>query len=85
MKREFARYGLSKYRSTVGILQLIGAIALIYGLFYNVFLMTISSFGLALLMFLGYGVRLRIKDSFWNSFPALFYALLNTVIALLSL
>lgn len=79
MKEEFKRFGLEKLGLLTVILELIGAIGLIIGLKYH-FLLLISSLGLALLMFLGLIVRIRLKDSFWISLPALFYMLLNTYI-----
>ena len=42
----------------------------------------ISSLGLALLMFLGLAVRIKLKDSLWISLPALFYMTLNAYIFL---
>jgi len=38
---------------------------------------SISSLGLTVLMLLGFIVRLRIKDSWIQSFPSLFYMVLN--------
>jgi hypothetical protein len=79
MKKEFKRFGLEKLGLLTVILELIGAIGLIIGLKYHS-LLIISSLGLALLMFFGLIVRIRLKDSFWISLPALFYMLLNTYI-----
>ena len=79
MKKEFKRFGLEKIGLLTIILELIGATGLIVGLKFDPIL-TISSFGLALLMFSGLIVRIRLKDSIWISLPALFYMGLNTYI-----
>lgn len=76
MKKEFERYKLSHFQSTTGVLEVLGAIGLLLGLKYKLVLM-ISAAGLSLLMFLGFGVRIKIKDSFVQSLPAFFYMLLN--------
>jgi hypothetical protein len=73
---EFKRYGLASYRRLTGVLQLLGALGLIVGFLVPV-LSVISTFGLSLLMFLGFCVRLKIKDSFVKSSPSFFYMALN--------
>ena len=76
LKEEFKRYGLSHYRKLSAILQLLGAGGI--GIGYQIELFwVLSTGGLALLMLLGFGVRVKIRDSFIQSFPALFYCLLN--------
>jgi hypothetical protein len=82
MKTEFIRYGLKRQRTFVGLLQLIGAIGLLVGYFHQVTITIISAFGLCLLMILGFGVRLKIRDSVLQSAPAFFYALINGYIFL---
>ena len=79
MKKEFKRFGLEKIGLLTIILEFIGATGLIIGLKFNPIL-TISSFGLALLMIFGLIVRIKLKDSVWISLPALFYMGLNTYI-----
>jgi hypothetical protein len=79
MKQEFERFGLKKYSLTIIMLQLLGATGLIVGLKFNPILM-ISSFGLALLMFFGVLVRIKLKDSFWVSLPAVFFMGINAYI-----
>ena len=85
MKTEFKRYGLNDKRKLVGILQLAGALGLIFGYLYSPFACLFSASGLCLLMLLGFGVRLKIRDSVLQSTPALFYAVLNGYIALVIL
>lgn len=81
MKIEFTRYGLAKYRNSVGALQLFGAFGLILGHYFSPPLRIVAALGLALLMVLGFAVRLKIKDSFLQSTPAFVYALINVYIA----
>ena len=79
MKCEFKRFGLEKFGLLTAVLEIGGAFGLLAGLIINSILL-ISSGGLALLMFLGFLVRLRVKDSLWVSLPALFYLVLNSYI-----
>jgi len=79
MKNEFRRFGLEKLGLLIAVLELAGAIGLILG-FRLKSILLISSGGLAILMFLGVLVRLKIRDSFWVSSPALFYMMLNSYI-----
>ena len=83
MRAEFVRYGLSKQLYLVGSLQIIGAIGLCAGYFLDLNLLTIiSAIGLALLMLLGFGVRLRTRDTFIQSAPSVIYSAINTYIAI---
>jgi len=77
MKTEFIRYGLNKQRKIVGALQFVGAVGLLFGHYQSIMLSTISALGLCLLMILGFGVRLKIKDSFLQSIPAFLYVIIN--------
>jgi hypothetical protein len=81
MKLEFLRYGLVNHRKLVGLLQVLGALGLLAGYYFSPFLVLISAGCLSLLMFLGFGVRIKIKDSIFQSTPALFYALINAYIS----
>lgn len=76
MKKEFERYGLTKFQKLTGSLEILGALGLLIGLKFKI-LAIISSGGLSLLMLLGFGVRIKIKDSLIQSFPAFFFMLLN--------
>jgi len=79
MKDEFKRWGISKYRPIVGISQFLGGFGLIIGMcFQNLTL--ISSFGLTVLMFLGFSLRIYVKDGFLKSCPALLYFVINFLI-----
>ena len=69
MVTEFTRYGLSRFRKLTGILELLGGLGLIVGLFYPPILF-LSSLGLSVLMFLGVLVRLKTRDPLIEIFPA---------------
>ena len=84
MKNEFRRFGLEKYGTLVAILELVGAVGLLIG-FQNHTVLTLASGGLAVLMFLGTGVRVKIKDSLLVSLPAFFYFLVNAIILYIAL
>ncbi len=74
---EFSRYRLARWRTTVGAFQLLGATGLLVGLLGMSWAARVSSAGLAVLMLLGVGVRLKIRDSFVQILPALVYLVLN--------
>ena len=76
MQEEYARYGLKKFRSLVGILQLLGAAGLLVG-FSQPWAGQSAAGGLALLMLLGVGVRIKIKDTPSQTLPAFAYMVLN--------
>ncbi len=76
MKEDFKRFGLEKFSTLTGILEICGGAGLLTGLFYLP-IMWISSGGLALLMLLGVIFRFRSGDGFLSSFPALLFMILN--------
>lgn len=82
MRNEFIRYGLSKQLKLVGSLQIAGAIGIGIGYFYYPLLSIIAALGLSLLMIMGFGVRLKIKDPFIKSSPSIIYALINAYISI---
>ena len=79
IKSEFIRFGLKRFAMLIGVLEVLGALGLLVGLFYT-FALVISSGGLALLMFLGVAVRVRIKDGLLEMLPALFFLGLNSYV-----
>ena len=79
MKNEFVRFGLGRLGGLTAILEILGAVGLLVGLKFG-FILLISSGALALLMFLGVAVRLKVKDSLLVTLPALFYLGLNSYI-----
>tara|TARA_B100000768_G_scaffold139172_1_gene130428 strand:- start:283 stop:615 length:333 start_codon:yes stop_codon:yes gene_type:complete len=76
MVLEFKRYKLSRYRTTTGFFQIIGAVGLLCSSL-NFTIWSISSLGISVLMLLGFMVRLKIKDRFIQTLPSLFYMILN--------
>jgi uncharacterized membrane protein YphA (DoxX/SURF4 family) len=83
MKNEFKRFKLEKLGLLTIVLEIMGAIGLLVGLFVKPILL-ISSGGLALLMLLALIARINSKDSLWVSLPAIFFLALNTYIAYLA-
>jgi hypothetical protein len=76
MRQEFERFGLVKFRVLTGVLEVAAAIGLALGLVRPIF-GCIAAGGLALLMFLGFLVRLKIKDTPVQASPAFFFMALN--------
>ena len=76
---EYSRWGFSKFRILISLFQLFAGVALIIGL-DNLKLLTLTSFLLAVMMVCAIIVRIKIKDSFVDSLPAIFYAVLNFII-----
>jgi hypothetical protein len=81
LKMEFERFGLRNYRKLTGILQLLGASGIVIGLIFPL-LGLLASAGLTLLMVAGFATRLKIRDSFLQTFPSFFFMLLNGYITL---
>jgi len=79
MKNEFKRFGVEKLGLLTILLEFVGAAGLLVGLYVKPIL-SISSLGLAVLMFLALAYRIKEKDSFWISIPALSYMALNAYI-----
>jgi len=77
MKREFERYQLGSQRVMVGSLQVAASIGLLAGL-SQPWMGRLTAAGLALMMLVAVGVRIRIKDSLIQTIPALLYLALNT-------
>ncbi len=80
MKREFQRYGLGSQRMLVGGLQWCAAIGLLAGL-NQPWVGRAAAIGLALMMLVAVGVRIRIKDTLPQTIPALVYLALNTYLS----
>jgi DoxX-like family len=83
LEREFQRYGFAGQRQLIGFLQLCGSAGLIAGHWFPP-LGIAGAGGLSLMMFVAIIVRIRIRDSFLKTLPAIGYFLLNTWIALCS-
>ncbi|MEI6377097.1 MAG: DoxX family protein [bacterium] len=81
LKREFVRFGFSPQRRLIGLLQILGSLALIGGLWLPL-LGTTGAVGVALMMLTGTLVRIKIRDSLLKTMPAVLYFLVNTYLAL---
>jgi uncharacterized membrane protein YkgB len=77
MKGEFERYRLGSQRVVVGALQVAASLGLMAGL-SQPWMGRSAAAGLALMMLVAVGVRIRISDSLLQTTPALFYLLLST-------
>ena len=74
---EFKRFGMTdKMRQLTGLLQIIGSVGLLTGLFYTIIGLS-AACGLAVMMFIAFIVRLKIKDSIAQSLPSLIFMLVN--------
>ena len=73
MLSEYARWGYKDYRI------LLGGIGLLIGI-ANPILLSVASFLLTFMMITAVFVRIKIKDSIVQMFPALFYTVLNFTI-----
>lgn len=76
LKREFDRYGFGSQRALIGGLQLCAAVGLLVGL-NQPWVGRAAAAGLALMMLVAVGVRIKIKDTLLQTTPALFYLVLN--------
>ncbi len=75
------RFGFSPQRRLIGLLQILGSLALIGGLWLPL-LGTAGAVGVALMMLTGILVRIKIRDSLLKTMPAVLYFLVNTYLAL---
>ena len=80
MMLEFTRYGLEKFRTLTGFLELLGGLGSLIGFFYSRPVLLLSTLGLTLLMLLGIIVRLRIKDPIFLILPAFVLFVTNAII-----
>lgn len=72
LQAEFSRYGLSSYRVLAALLQLAGGAGQLIG-FIHPRLGGLASAGLALMMLIAVGVRLKIGDSLMQMTPAILF------------
>lgn len=80
MVDEFERYGLARFRRLTGALEVLGALGLAGG-YLVPFMDVFSATGLAVLMALGVGVRIKVRDPVVEMLPAAFLLLVNAFIA----
>ncbi len=84
MKQEFERFKVPQFRTLTGVFEILGGLGVILGIYFPA-IGILASLGLCLLMGLGVVTRIKIKDTWLQCFPALFFCLLNGVIAALHL
>ena len=84
MVEDFQRFGLERLRLLTGFLEVLGGAGLLVGLKWPPAL-SLSSAGLALLMLIGFGVRVKMHDSIVQSLPSLALMLVNGYILIRSL
>jgi hypothetical protein len=82
MTLEFQRYGMTHLRTLTGILELLAGFSLIYGFYYSKNLVFLVSICLALLMFIGIIVRIRVGDTLVQTLPAILFMLANIFIVI---
>jgi DoxX-like family len=80
MREDFERFGMSHLRRLTGVLEVLGGLGLVAGLFF-LELAIVSAGGLALLMLLGLLARVRQGDSTAQMLPAALLVILNLFIA----
>ena len=83
MIQEFSRWGFGNLRILVASFQMLGGIGLLLGL-YNIWLLCLVSFLLIFMMIYAVIIRIRVKDSFLMTLPAIIYALVNSIIFYIS-
>jgi len=76
MKQEFDRYGFGPQRTIIGGLQVLAAVGLLAG-FSQPWMGKAAAGGLALMMLVAVAVRIKIRDSFLQTLPAITYLGIN--------
>ncbi len=79
MKSEFQRWNLKKDRKAIASCQLIGGVALLFGLEWNIMLVLSSCF-LGVMMLVAIVVRIKAKDNISDILPAFAYLVLSGII-----
>ncbi|MDX2261270.1 MAG: DoxX family protein [Gemmatimonadales bacterium] len=79
MVADFARYGLSPYRSVIGTLHLAGSAGLLLGFWFRP-LLPLAAGSLALMMLVAIGYRLHDRDPLLAILPAIVLCVLNVVL-----
>lgn len=79
MVAEFERYRVPKLRKWTGFLQILAGLGLMAGFAYRPFMLSAAG-GLAVMMLVGLGIRIRIRDPWYAALPAFLLMLLNVFI-----
>ncbi|MDZ7718916.1 MAG: DoxX family protein [Balneolaceae bacterium] len=75
---EFKRFGMTdKMRQLTGILQISGSAGLFAGFMFS-YAGFLAAAGFTIMMIVAFIIRIKIKDSFIQSLPSLFFMLVNT-------
>ncbi len=80
MVEEFDRYGVSKFRTLVGYLELLGGLGQLLGYFYLEPLFILATSGLVVLMCMAVVLRLRLKDPYIQISPAAGLLVINAIL-----
>jgi uncharacterized membrane protein len=80
MKREFTRWRVPCLRYITGVLEVLGSLGLVVGQWFP-WLGFCAAAGLSLLMCFGVLVRIRIRDSLWQTLPAIVFLVATVVVA----
>jgi len=81
---EFERFGVAGQRKFVGVMEILGGMGVMLGLIVPL-LGALAASGLALLMFLGLIVRIRVHDAVRLMVPAALLGVANTILVVLFL
>ena len=81
--QDFHRFGIEWLRIPTGYLEILGGAGLLVGLSWLPAL-RLSALGLCLLMLVGFGFRLKFRDSVEESLPSFGFMLLNLYILIQS-
>jgi hypothetical protein len=79
MVQEFDRWRVPALRRITGMLEILGALGLVAGQWLPL-VGLMSAAGLSLLMTCGLAVRIRVRDSFLHSLPAVIYLIGATLV-----
>ena len=79
MVHEFKRWGLPHLRYLTGLLEVLGALGLVVGGWFP-WLRIFSAAGLALLMLCGILVRIRVKDTLFQTLPAVLFLVISVLV-----
>ena len=81
LRDEFVRYGFSRERRLIGFLQICGSLGLVAGMWLP-WLGIVGAGGLAVMMLVAIQVRIKIRDSFMKTTPAILCFLVNSWLAI---
>ncbi len=79
MVHEFKRWGLPHLQYLTGLLEVLGALGLVVGRWFP-WLGFFSAAGLALLMLCGIFVRIRVKDTLFQTLPAVLFLVISVFV-----